>query len=73
MIGQPFKDYIMFHINERNEQVKETKNMNVEISPEILAVIQASTTVSQMKGVSASLCVKGSKRRRTREQMDELR
>ena len=45
--------------------------MNVAVDPEILAIIQASTHISISKGNSAHLLKVGSKRRRTRAEMEE--
>ena len=47
--------------------------MNVEIDPEIMEVIQNSTAVSTQKGNAAYLLKVGSKRRRTRVELEELK
>ena len=47
--------------------------MAVEVDPEILAVIQASSHVSTTKGNSAHLLKIGTKRRRTRAEMEEFK
>ncbi len=49
------------------------QDLNVEIDPAIMQVIQASTAVSTQKGNSAYLLKVGSKRRRTRVELEELR
>ena len=57
----------------RNDSMAEKRDMNVQIDPAILAVIQASNAVSTQKGSSAALLKIGSKRRRTRVEIDEHR
>ena len=47
--------------------------MNVEIDETIMAVIMNSTAVSTQKGSSAHLLKIGSKRRRTRAELEELK
>ena len=47
--------------------------MNVEIDPEIMNIIQNSTAVSTQKGSSAHLLKVGSKRRRTRAEIEEIK
>ena len=47
--------------------------MNIAIDPEILEVIKASTAVATQTGSSAHLLKVGSKRRRTRAEIDEFR
>jgi hypothetical protein len=47
--------------------------MNVEIDPDIMEVIQNSTALSTQKGNAAYLLKIGSKRRRTRVELEELK
>ena len=47
--------------------------MNVQIDPEIMDIIQNSTAVSTQKGNSAHLLKVGSKRRRTRAELEEIK
>ena len=47
--------------------------MNVMIDPEIMDIIQKSTAVSTQKGNSAHLLKVGSKRRRTRAELEEIK
>ena len=47
--------------------------MNIAIDPEIMQIIQNSTAVSTQKGNSAHLLKIGSKRRRTRAELEELK
>ena len=51
----------------------EKHDMNVEVDPEIMAIIQNSSAVSTQKGSSAHLLKIGSKRRRTRAEIEELK
>ena len=60
-------------IEERNRKLAEKQDLNIEIDPDIMAVIQASTAVSTQKGNSAYLLKIGSKRRRTRVELEELK
>ena len=47
--------------------------MNVMIDPEIMDIIRNSTAVSTQKGNSAHLLKVGSKRRRTRAELEEIK
>ena len=49
------------------------QNLAVDVAPEFLAIINASTAVSTTKGSSAMLMKVTSKRRRTRAEMEEFR
>ena len=60
-------------MDERNAELAERQDFNVAIDPEILDVIQSSTAISTQKGNSAMLLKIGSKRRRTKAEMDEFR
>ena len=46
VIGQEFQDWMLDRVEQRNEKVKNEKDMLVELDPEILAIFQASTAVS---------------------------
>ena len=73
MIGEPFTDWVRAQIEERNSGLADRNDMNVEIDPEIMQVIQNSTAVSTQKGNAAYLLKVGSKRRRTRAELEELK
>ena len=73
VIGQPFTDWVRAQIEERNSGLANRHDMNVEIDPEIMQVIQNSTAVSTQKGNAAYLLKIGSKRRRTRAELEELK
>ena len=60
-------------IENRNESLAERQDMNIAIDPEIMQIIQNSTAVSTQKGNSAHLLKIGSKRRRTRAELEELK
>lgn len=49
------------------------QDLNIAIDPEILEVIKNSTAISTQAGNSAHLLKIGSKRRRTKAEMDEYR
>ena len=41
-----FTDWVSEKIEERNEEVREKKDMNIELDPDIAAAFKASTSVS---------------------------
>jgi len=51
----------------------EKHDMNIQIDPAILEVIKNSTAISTQKGSSVGLLKIGSKRRRTRAELEELK
>ena len=73
VIGRDFADFVRQQIEARNEYVASKQNLAVEVDPEFLAIINASTAVSTSKGSSAMLMKMSSKRRRTRAEMEEFR
>ena len=73
VIGRDFADFVRQQIEARNEYVANKQNLAVEVDPEFLAIINASTAVSTSKGSSAMLMKMSSKRRRTRAEMEEFR
>ena len=73
MIGRDFQDFVRGQIESRNEKIAEKQHLHVEVDPEILAVINASSAVSTQKGNAAHLMKINSKRRRTRAEMEEFR
>ena len=72
VIGQPFLDFVKAQIAERNERLAFDDNRNIAIDPEILRIVRSSTAVSTQHGNSVQLLKVGSKRRRTRAELDEL-
>ena len=73
LIGSDFADFVRAQIEQRNMKLADCNNLNVDVDPEILAVIQNSTAVSTQKGTSAHLLKIGSKRRRTQAEIAEFR
>ena len=73
VIGEDVADFVKAQVHERHERLAERCDLNVAVDPEMLAVIQASSAVSTTKGSSAHLLKVGSKRRRTRAEMEEFR
>lgn len=73
VIGRDFSDFVREEIEKRNLSLADRKDLNIEIDPDILEVIKNSTAVSTQKGNSAHLLKIGSKRRRTRAEMEEYR
>ena len=73
VIGEDVAAFVKAQVHERHERLAERRDLNIAIDPEMLAVIQASTAISTTKGSSAHLLKVGSKRRRTRAEMEEFR
>ena len=73
LIGNDFTDFVRSQIEQRNLKLADRNDLNVDVDPEILAVIQNSTAVSTQKGTSAHLLKIGSKRRRSRAEIAEFR
>ena len=42
-----FTDWVKEQIEERNEEIKEKKDMNIELDPDIAAAFHASSSVSR--------------------------
>ena len=42
-----FTDWVSEKIEERNEEIREKKDMNIELDPDIAAAFKASTSVSR--------------------------
>ena len=47
VLGDVFTDWVSEKIEERNEEVREKKDMNIELDPDIAAAFKASTSVSR--------------------------
>ena len=47
VLGEVFTDWVSEKIEERNEEVREKKDMNIELDPDIAAAFRASTSVSR--------------------------
>ena len=45
-VGKPFSDWVNEQVNARHKKVADTRNMNIELDPEIAAIFRASTAVS---------------------------
>ena len=73
VIGAEIAAFVRDRVDQRNEQLTERNDLNVAVDPEILDVIRASTAVSTQKGSAAHLLKIGSKRRRTRAEIDAFR
>ena len=71
MVGQPIADFVRERIEERNHGLADRNDLNIAIAPEIMSVIKQSTAVSTTPGRSAHLLKVGSKRRRTRAEIEE--
>ena len=71
IVGEPFRDWVQEKVNERHQKIKESKDMLVELDPEIAQIFQQSTSVSVSKGNSAMLMKMSAKRRRTKQEIIE--
>ena len=73
VIGEDLAAFVKTHVHDRHRELAERRDLNIAIDPEVLAVIQASSAISTTKGSAAHLLKVGSKRRRTRAEMEEFR
>ena len=73
VIGEPFQQFVREKSEERNESLAVRQDLNIAIDPEILEIIKNSTAISTQAGNSAHLLKIGSKRRRTKAEIDEYR
>ena len=73
VVGEPFQEFVRERIEQRNRDLAVRHDLDVAVDPEIMAVIQNSTAVSTMTGNAAHLLKVGSKRRRTKAEMEEHR
>ena len=71
IVGKPFDDWIERIVNQRHVKRAEKGNMNISMDPEIARLFLASTAVSTVKGNSNNLMKIGSKRRRTKVEIEE--
>ena len=46
IVGRPFREWIDRQLEEKNAELAEKKEMNIELDPEIEAIFKASTAVS---------------------------
>jgi len=46
VMGTDFTDWLKIQIEERNEEVKDKKDLNIELDPDVAAAFRASTAVS---------------------------
>jgi hypothetical protein len=65
-------EFVRSNIETRNESLADRRDLNVAIDPDILEVIRTSTAVSTQPGNSVHLLKVGSKRRRTRAEIEEF-
>ena len=73
VVGAPIAQFVRERIETRNESLADRQDLNVEVDPEILEVIRGSTAIATSTGNSAHLLKVGSKRRRTKAEMEEFR
>ena len=73
LIGDALRGWVKEKCDERNEAMAEKHDMNIEMDPEILAVVKKSTAVATQKGSGVFLLKPNSKRRRTKAEIEELK
>ena len=73
VIKAPFSEWARYVAEQRNVKMAEKRDLNIDIDPDLLAVFNASTAISTQKGSSAGLLKVGSKRRRTKAELEELK
>lgn len=73
VLGNGFSDFVREKINERNETLVDRQDLNIAIDPTILDVIMNSSSIAVSKGAAQNSLKIGSKRRRTRAEIDEYR
>jgi hypothetical protein len=70
LVGEDFQQWVDDRVNARNKKVTVEGNKIIELDPIIAAVFQNSTAISTTNGRSFSMLKVGSKRRRTKSQID---
>ena len=83
VVGKPFLDWIKQKILERNQKQAQAQNLLIKMDPQLAAAFQNSThfsrkyriivIIADQKGSGAHMLKVESKRRRTKQQMDEDR
>ena len=72
VIGDEFSRFVQEQCELRNQEFANNNGLNIQIDPEILRIVQASSAVACQKGTSFNLLKAGSKRRRTKAELLEL-
>jgi hypothetical protein len=70
LVGEDFQQWVDNRVNARNKKVAVEGDKIIELDPIIAAVFQNSTAVSTTNGRSFSMLKVGSKRRRTKSQIE---
>ena len=73
VVGNQFADWTKGINSQRNEALAQKRDLNIEIDEEILDILMASNAISTHKGSSAGLLKIGSKRRRTKAEIEGLK
>ena len=71
VIGDQFNEWVNMRVKERHQKFKEKKEMMIHMDPEIAQIFLQSSSVSMSKGKSSFLMKASSKRRRTRQEINE--
>ena len=73
VIGTPFSDFVRNRIDARLKNYASKHDLNIQIDQDILDVVRNSKAISMQKGSASGLLRIGSKRRRTRAELEELK
>ena len=73
VLDAPFAEWTRRMCNERNEGLADRQDLNIAIDPDIMRAFQQSTAISTHKGSSTGLLKIGSKRRRTKAEVMQLK
>ena len=70
IVGDPFKKWVDKVIEDRNAKIIDQQNLDIDLDPAIMKVFNASTSVSQYKGISINLMKASTVRRRSKKQIE---
>lgn len=73
IVGAPFQIWVNEKIKERNEKVETKNDLIISMDPQIAQAFNNSTMISTSHGCGSQMLSLGSKRRRTRIEMEEAK
>ena len=71
LVGQPFQQWVNQVMLDRVTVIRDDRDLDIELDPQIYAAFQASNAVSTQKGVSSNLMKVSSKRRRGKQEIKD--
>ena len=71
VVGQPFRNWVNRLVDERHEEVADSKQLYIEMDAEIAEIYNKSKAVSTSQGSSFNLMKASAKRRRSKKQIAE--